>query len=86
MCTVSYGKVKLVLKRNKYFVESQYPVSLHFLFCQLLLIFNSELISAISVMCEVIDVYNQTNYRDATILAFGRFFFIFTIFRHPVRN
>jgi len=27
MCTVSYGKVKLVLKRNKYFVESQYPVS-----------------------------------------------------------
>jgi len=28
MCTVSYGKVKLVLKRNKYFVESQYPVSL----------------------------------------------------------
>jgi len=29
MCTVSYGKVKLVLKRNKYFVESQYPVSLH---------------------------------------------------------
>jgi len=28
MCTVSYGKVKLVLKRNKYFVESQYPVSI----------------------------------------------------------
>jgi len=28
MCTVSYGKVKLVLKRNQYFVESQYPVSL----------------------------------------------------------
>jgi len=27
VCTVSYGKVKLVLKRNKYFVESQYPVS-----------------------------------------------------------
>jgi DNA excision repair protein ERCC-3 len=25
MCTVSYGKVKLVLKRNKYFVESQFP-------------------------------------------------------------
>lgn len=25
MCTLSYGKVKLVLKRNKYFVESQFP-------------------------------------------------------------
>jgi len=31
MCTVSYGKVKLVLKRNKYFVESQYPVSFLFI-------------------------------------------------------
>jgi len=27
MCTVSYGKVKLVLKHNKYFVESQFAVS-----------------------------------------------------------
>ncbi|KAG1661513.1 General transcription and DNA repair factor IIH helicase subunit XPB [Nymphon striatum] len=25
LCTVSYGKVKLVLKHNKYFVESPYP-------------------------------------------------------------
>lgn len=25
LCTLSYGKVKLVLKRNKYFVESQFP-------------------------------------------------------------
>lgn len=25
LCTVSYGKVKLVLKHNRYFVESQYP-------------------------------------------------------------
>ncbi|XP_059478240.1 general transcription and DNA repair factor IIH helicase subunit XPB [Neocloeon triangulifer] len=25
MCTLSYGKVKLVLKHNKYFVESQFP-------------------------------------------------------------
>ncbi|XP_067928213.1 general transcription and DNA repair factor IIH helicase/translocase subunit XPB-like [Watersipora subatra] len=25
ICTVSYGKVKLVLKHNKYFVESQFP-------------------------------------------------------------
>eukprot|EP00096_Caligus_rogercresseyi_P008434 TRINITY_DN2722_c0_g1_i1.p1 TRINITY_DN2722_c0_g1~~TRINITY_DN2722_c0_g1_i1.p1 ORF type:complete len:810 (-),score=242.78 TRINITY_DN2722_c0_g1_i1:82-2511(-) len=28
MCTLSYGKVKLVLKHNKYFVESNYPDSL----------------------------------------------------------
>ena len=27
MCTLSYGKVKLVLKHNRYFVESSYPVS-----------------------------------------------------------
>ena len=27
LCTESYGKVKLVLKRNKYFMESQYAVS-----------------------------------------------------------
>ena len=25
MCTLSYGKIKLVLKDNKYFVESMYP-------------------------------------------------------------
>ena len=25
MCTISYGKVKLVLKHNRYFVESQFP-------------------------------------------------------------
>ncbi|KAK3758633.1 hypothetical protein RRG08_019543 [Elysia crispata] len=25
LCTLSYGKVKLVLKHNRYFVESQYP-------------------------------------------------------------
>ncbi|XP_064613581.1 general transcription and DNA repair factor IIH helicase subunit XPB-like isoform X2 [Liolophura sinensis] len=25
LCTLSYGKVKLVLKQNRYFVESQYP-------------------------------------------------------------
>ena len=25
MCTLSYGKIKLVLKDNKYFVESAYP-------------------------------------------------------------
>ncbi|KAK3587846.1 hypothetical protein CHS0354_019716 [Potamilus streckersoni] len=25
LCTLSYGKVKLVLKHNKYYVESQYP-------------------------------------------------------------
>ena len=28
LCTVSYGKVKLVLKHNKYYVESQHPVSI----------------------------------------------------------
>lgn len=27
LCTESTGKVKLVLKRNRYFVESQFPVS-----------------------------------------------------------
>ena len=27
MCTLSYGKVKLVLKHNRYFVESSFPVS-----------------------------------------------------------
>ena len=26
-CTLSYGKVKLVLKHNRYFVESAFPVS-----------------------------------------------------------
>ncbi len=26
-CTLSYGKVKLVLKENRYFVESTHPVS-----------------------------------------------------------
>ena len=25
MCTLSYGKVKLVLKHNRYFVESNHP-------------------------------------------------------------
>ena len=25
LCTLSYGKIKLVLKHNKYFVESNYP-------------------------------------------------------------
>jgi DNA excision repair protein ERCC-3 len=25
MCTLSYGKVKLVLKHNRYFVESTHP-------------------------------------------------------------
>lgn len=25
LCTLSYGKVKLVLKHNKYFVESPFP-------------------------------------------------------------
>ena len=25
LCTVSYGKLKLVLKQNKYFIESQFP-------------------------------------------------------------
>ena len=25
-CTLSYGKVKLVLKHNRYFVESSFPV------------------------------------------------------------
>lgn len=25
LCTLSYGKVKLVLKHNRYFVESQFP-------------------------------------------------------------
>lgn len=28
MCTLSYGKVKLVLKHNRYFVESSYPDTL----------------------------------------------------------
>jgi hypothetical protein len=28
MCTLSYGKVKLVLKHNKYYVESMFPVSI----------------------------------------------------------
>ena len=28
LCTLSYGKIKLVLKHNKYFVESQFPVSI----------------------------------------------------------
>ena len=27
ICTLSYGKVKLVLKHNRYFVESSHPVS-----------------------------------------------------------
>jgi hypothetical protein len=27
LCTISYGKVKLVLKHNRYFVESPFPVS-----------------------------------------------------------
>ena len=27
MCTLSYGKVKLVLKHNRYFVESAHAVS-----------------------------------------------------------
>ena len=27
LCTLSYGKVKLVLKHNRYFVESSHPVS-----------------------------------------------------------
>ena len=27
LCTLSYGKVKLVLKHNRYYVESQHPVS-----------------------------------------------------------
>lgn len=30
-CTVSYGKVKLVLKHNKYFVESGHPETLQHL-------------------------------------------------------
>ncbi len=28
LCTLSYGKVKLVLKHNRYFVESSYPETL----------------------------------------------------------
>lgn len=28
-CTLSYGKVKLVLKHNRYFVESAFPVSVY---------------------------------------------------------
>ena len=31
MCTLSYGKVKLVLKHNRYFVESIYPVIIYIL-------------------------------------------------------
>ena len=31
MCTTSYGKVKLVLKHNKYFVESSHPETLQIL-------------------------------------------------------
>lgn len=31
LCTVSYGKVKLVLKHNRYFVESAYPETLQLL-------------------------------------------------------
>ena len=30
-CTLSYGKVKLVLKHNKYFVESSHPETLQLL-------------------------------------------------------
>jgi DNA excision repair protein ERCC-3 len=30
-CTVSYGKVKLVLKHNRYFVESSHPDTLQYL-------------------------------------------------------
>ena len=30
-CTLSYGKVKLVLKHNRYFVESSHPETLQFL-------------------------------------------------------
>lgn len=30
-CTLSYGKVKLVLKHNKYFIESTYPETLQYL-------------------------------------------------------
>lgn len=30
-CTVSYGKIKLVLKHNKYFIESSYPETLQIL-------------------------------------------------------
>ena len=29
LCTVSYGKIKLVLKHNKYYVESNHPVKIH---------------------------------------------------------
>jgi DNA excision repair protein ERCC-3 len=25
MCTISYGKIKLLLKENRYYVESTYP-------------------------------------------------------------
>ena len=31
LCTVSYGKVKLVLKHNRYFVESNHPETLQLL-------------------------------------------------------
>lgn len=31
LCTVSYGKVKMVLKHNRYFVESSHPETLQFL-------------------------------------------------------
>jgi len=31
MCTLSYGKVKLVLKKNRYFCESNHPETLQFL-------------------------------------------------------
>jgi len=30
MCTLSYGKVKLVLKKNRYFCESNHPETLQF--------------------------------------------------------
>lgn len=34
--TANYGKVKLVLKKNRYFVESPFPEVRHFLLLQLL--------------------------------------------------
>jgi DNA excision repair protein ERCC-3 len=42
-CTLSYGKVKLVLKENRYFIESSYPEVLRMLL-------KDELISSCRIM------------------------------------
>ena len=46
LCTLSYGKVKLLLKHNRYYVESSFPVSL--IFCCLEILSSFLLIVALN--------------------------------------